>query len=42
MSLPLQREEKTVFGDTTYRNVAVMFMPLHLSLTFKLGRNRRR
>ena len=41
ISFPLQRERRTIFGDPTYRNVAVMVMPLHLSLTFKLGRNRK-
>lgn len=40
MTLPLHRESKTVFGEETVRGVAVMFMPLHVSLTFKLGRNR--
>ena len=40
VSFPLQRDRRTVFGEPTYRNVAVMVMPLHLSLTFKLGRNK--
>ena len=40
MTVPLHRESKTVFGDQTQRGVAVMVMPLNVSLTFKLGRNR--